>query len=78
MIKKSPPEFQSRILHTIILVTPLFKFKTISKQRFFSKGITAKKFINHIFYAILLDNLGYSMFKLNEMDGIPDLFFMSP
>jgi hypothetical protein len=37
--KKIPPEFQSRILHTIILVTPLFKFKTISKQDSFQKGL---------------------------------------
>lgn len=28
-------------------------------------------------YAMLLDNLGYCKFKLNEKDGLPDLFYQS-
>ncbi|MFB9077827.1 ATP-binding protein [Flavobacterium procerum] len=46
---------------------------------FFEKGLQEKNlFIDRTsLYAILLDNLGYSKFKLNESDQLPDLFFES-
>ncbi|KAF2514552.1 tetratricopeptide repeat-containing sensor histidine kinase [Flavobacterium foetidum] len=46
---------------------------------FFEKGLQEKNlFVDRTsLYAILLDNLGYSKFKLNESDQLPDLFFES-
>ena len=48
--------------------------------RYFQKGLEQKKDLilyKPFVYALLLDNLGYSRFKINESKGLPDLFFES-
>lgn len=44
---------------------------------YFQKGIEQQKIDNQDakIYASLLDNLGYSNFKLNEQENLPDLFY---
>ncbi|WP_082815735.1 tetratricopeptide repeat-containing sensor histidine kinase [Flavobacterium chilense] len=46
---------------------------------FFEKGLAQKNLSEDrtSLYAILLDNLGYSKFKLKESDKLPDLFYRS-
>ncbi|MBE8727430.1 sensor histidine kinase [Flavobacterium sp. KB82] len=46
---------------------------------FFERGLQEKNlFVDRSsLYAILLDNLGYAKFKLNESDQLPDLFYES-
>lgn len=46
---------------------------------FFEKGLKQENLFEQraILYAILLDNLAYAKFKLNETDQLPDLFFRS-
>ncbi|MEO8254084.1 MAG: ATP-binding protein [Flavobacterium sp.] len=46
---------------------------------YFQKGIEEQNIDNQDtkIYASLLDNLGYSKFKLNEKNGLPDLFYKS-
>ncbi|WP_278034612.1 sensor histidine kinase [Flavobacterium nitratireducens] len=46
---------------------------------FFVLGIERQKIYNQDpkVYALLLDNLGYSKFKLNEKDDLPNLFYQS-
>ncbi len=46
---------------------------------YFQKGIEQQLLDNQdaSIYAMLLDNLGYCKFKLNEKNGLPDLFYKS-
>ncbi|TDW46082.1 signal transduction histidine kinase [Flavobacterium sp. 270] len=46
---------------------------------YFQKGLNEKNLFQEktILYAILLDNLGYSKFKLKESDQLPKLFYQS-
>lgn len=47
---------------------------------YFQKGLEQKKDLikyKPFVYALLLDNLGYSRFKLRESNGLPDLFYES-
>lgn len=46
---------------------------------FFEKGLNQENLFKDrvSLYAILLDNLGYSKFKLKEFDNLPDLFYKS-
>ncbi len=47
---------------------------------YFQKGLDQKKdliLFKPPLYAILLDNLGYSRFKLKESEGLPELFYES-
>ncbi|WP_366185407.1 ATP-binding protein [Flavobacterium ovatum] len=46
---------------------------------YFTKGIEQQNIDNQDsnIYALLLDNLGYSKFKLNDQDGLPELFYKS-
>ena len=46
---------------------------------FFEKGLAQENLFEDraSLYAILLDNLGYSKFKLKEQDQLPDLFYKS-
>ncbi|MBA0885391.1 tetratricopeptide repeat-containing sensor histidine kinase [Flavobacterium undicola] len=46
---------------------------------YFSKGIEQQNIDNQdpSIYALLLDNLGYSKFKLQDNDGLPQLFYKS-
>lgn len=48
-------------------------------KNYFEKGLDEKNLFQEktILYAILLDNLGYSKFKLNESDDLPKLFVQS-
>lgn len=48
-------------------------------KSYFERGLQEKNlFIDRSsLYAILLDNLGYAKFKLNESDQLPDLFYES-
>lgn len=48
-------------------------------QNYFLKGIEQQKIDNQDskIYAYLLDNLGYSKFKLQDDSGLPDLFYQS-
>ena len=48
-------------------------------KKYFSEGIEQQKLDNQdaSIYALLLDNLGYSKFKLNEQNELPDLFYAS-
>lgn len=48
-------------------------------KTFFKKGLEEKNLFRDktALYAILLDNLAYSKFKLNESDQLPDLFYES-
>ncbi len=45
--------------------------------KYFEKGLAEKKIFKNkaYLYAILLNNLAYSKFKLNEKDGVENLFF---
>jgi signal transduction histidine kinase len=78
--KKIPPEFQSRATSYNNIGYLYLSSKNYKQARFFfQKGLQQNnlKIQKPYLYAILLDNLGYSMFKLNEMDRIPDLFYES-
>lgn len=46
-------------------------------QFFFNKGLEEKNLFKEktILYAMLLDNLAYSKFKLKESEGLPELFY---
>lgn len=48
-------------------------------KTYFQQGLNQKNLISDkpFVYAMLLDNLAYSKFKLNETDGLPDLFYQS-
>ncbi|WP_157485489.1 tetratricopeptide repeat-containing sensor histidine kinase [Flavobacterium sp. ACAM 123] len=74
------PEFQSRATsYNNIGFLYLNAKKFQLAKNYFKKGLEQsdlsiqKPFV----YALLLDNLAYSKFKLNEKDGLPDMFFQS-
>jgi signal transduction histidine kinase/tetratricopeptide (TPR) repeat protein len=48
-------------------------------KTYFKKGLVQKNLSiqKPYVYALLLDNLGYAKFKLNESKGLPDLFYQS-
>jgi len=79
--KTSPIEFQSKAtsLNNIGYV-----YQNINKHKmampYFQKGLEHKKDLilyKPFMYAMLLDNLGYSRFKLKESKGLPRLFYES-
>lgn len=78
--KVIPAEFQSKAtsLNNIGLVYQNLNMHQQAKN-YFQQGLdqqnisTQKAFV----YAMLLDNLAYSKFKLNEADGLPELFYRS-
>jgi signal transduction histidine kinase len=75
-----PLEFQSRATsynNIGFLYLNLQKF-ALAKE-IFQKGLEQKNLFNQKppLYAMLLDNLAYSRFKLNETAGLPDLFYQS-
>jgi signal transduction histidine kinase len=76
-----PVEFQSRAtsLNNLGLV-----YQNLNKNRqatpYFEEGLKQEKDLilyKPIVYAALLDNLGYSRFKLHESKGLPELFTKS-
>ena len=78
--KSIPSQFQYRAtsLNNIGYVY-LNKHDYKQAKVFFKKGLDEKNlFVDKTtLYAILLDNLAYSKFKLNESDELPDLFYKS-
>ena len=76
--KSIPSEFQYRAtsLNNIGYVY-LNKDNYRQAKKFFEQGLDQKNlFVDKTsLYAILLDNLAYCKFKLNESDELPDLFF---
>lgn len=48
-------------------------------KQYFQKGLEQKDLLIHkpFVYAMLLDNLAYSKFKLRETEGLPELFYQS-
>ncbi|MBB4801050.1 signal transduction histidine kinase [Flavobacterium nitrogenifigens] len=48
-------------------------------EKYFEEGLQEKNLFQDraSLYAILLDNLGYSKFKMNDSDQLPDLFYQS-
>jgi signal transduction histidine kinase len=48
-------------------------------KKYFQKGLEQKNIFRDkpYIYAMLVDNLAYSKFKLNEKEGLPDLFYKS-
>ena len=80
-INPTPLEFQSRAtsLNNLGLV-----YQNLNKDKlaipYFEKGLEQKKDLllyKPFVYAMLLDNLGYSRFKLNENQDLPELFYES-
>lgn len=78
--KTIPVVFQSKAtsLNNIGLV-----YQNIKNNKkaipYFKQGLDQKNLISDkpILYAMLLDNLAYSKFKIKEMEGLPELFYKS-
>lgn len=75
-----PVEFQSRATsfnNLGFLYLNLQKYQLAKSC--FQKGLEQKNVINQkpYVYALLLDNLAYSKFKLNETEGLPEMFYQS-
>ena len=78
---KTPIEFQSKAssLNNIGIV---YQIQNQDQRAipYFEKGLKSKKDLikyNPLVYTILLDNLGYSRFKIRENKGLPELFYES-
>ncbi|MDZ4330871.1 MAG: tetratricopeptide repeat protein, partial [Flavobacterium sp.] len=60
-----------------------FVYQNLNKHKqaksYFEEGLKQKNLLidKPSLYAMLLDNLGYSKFKLKESDGLPELFYQS-
>ncbi|MDG2433833.1 ATP-binding protein [Flavobacterium sp.] len=75
-----PVEFQSRATSFNNIGFLYLNSKNYSAAKsYFQKGLLQKKLISQkpTIYAMLLDNLAYSKFKMRELDGLPDLFYKS-
>jgi signal transduction histidine kinase len=75
-----PLEFQSRATsYNNIGFLYLNSKNYLMAKNFFQKGLEQKNLIiqKPYVYAMLLDNLAYSKFKLNETNGLPKMFFQS-
>lgn len=78
--KKIPEEFQSKATsYNNIGYLYLTSNKYKQAKFFFQQGLEQNNLKIHKphLYAMLLDNLGYSKFKLIEVDSLPDLFYES-
>jgi signal transduction histidine kinase len=75
-----PEEYQTRATsyNNMGLIYLNAKKYELAKS-FFQKGLVQKNLSiqKPYVYALLLDNLGYAKFKLNESKGLPDLFYQS-
>jgi signal transduction histidine kinase len=75
-----PKEFQSKAssLNNIGFLY-LNSQKYLLAKKYFKKGLDQKNLLRYkpSLFAILSDNLAYSKFKLNETDGLPELFYQS-
>ena len=78
--KVMPIDFQSRAtsLNNLGYVYQNLNKHKQAKQ-YFQEGLEQKDLIKYkiLLYSMLLDNLAYSKFKLNESDGVPQLFYES-
>lgn len=75
-----PVEFQSRATSFNNIGFLYLNSKNYSAAKnYFQKGLSQKNLISQkpTIYAMLLDNLAYSKFKMRESDGLPDLFYKS-
>ncbi|MFV5685233.1 ATP-binding protein [Flavobacterium sp. GB2R13] len=75
-----PKVFQSRATsYNNIGFLYLDSHKYLLAKNYFKKGLEQNNLIiqKPSLYAMLLDNLAYSKFKLKETEGLPDLFFQS-
>lgn len=75
-----PEEFQSRATsYNNIGFLYLDAKKYQLAKSYFKRGLEQKNLLiqKPFVYALLLDNLAYSKFKLNEREGLPGLFFQS-
>ncbi|WP_413999591.1 tetratricopeptide repeat protein [Flavobacterium sp. W1B] len=75
-----PVEFQSRATsYNNIGYLYISSKNYLQAKKYFQKGLEQENLMIHKppLYAMLLDNLAYSKFKLNEKDGLPDLFYQS-
>lgn len=77
----TPIEFQSRATSMNNIG---FVYQNLNQYKkaipYFQKGLEKKEDLvkyKPFVYAMLLDNLGYSRFKINESKGLPDLFYES-
>ena len=78
--KTSPIELQSKAtsLNNIGFVSQNLNRHKQAKL-YFQEGLKQRDLINYkpSVYAMLLDNLAYSKFKLKESEGLPELFYQS-
>ena len=75
-----PAEFQFKATSLNNIGYVYLNLKNYSQAKnYFQNGLKQKKLFieNTPLYAMLLDNLAYSKFKLKETDEVPDLFFRS-
>jgi signal transduction histidine kinase len=79
--KTMPIEFQSKATS---LNNMGYVYQNMNKHKlaipYFLKGLKHKKELmlyKPVLYAMLLDNLGYSRFKLKGTEGLPELFYKS-
>ncbi|WP_035669284.1 tetratricopeptide repeat-containing sensor histidine kinase [Flavobacterium sp. 83] len=75
-----PLEFQSRATsYNNIGFLYLNSQKYLFAKEYFQKGLEQKNLIiqKPYVYTMLLDNLAYSKFKLNETEGLPKMFYQS-
>lgn len=75
-----PEEFQSRATSYNNIGFLYLNSKNYSAAKsYFQKGLEQKNLISQkpTTYAMLLDNLAYSKFKLLESDGLPEMFYRS-
>ncbi|SEA82295.1 Tetratricopeptide repeat-containing protein [Flavobacterium gillisiae] len=75
-----PEQFQSRATsYNNIGYLYLNAHNYALAKSYFQKGLLQKNLIiqKTPLYAMILDNLAYAKFKLNETEGLPDLFYQS-
>jgi signal transduction histidine kinase len=75
-----PEQYQSRATsYNNIGFLYLTSRKYALAKIFFQKGLAQKNLISQkpSLYAMILDNLAYTKFQLNETDGLPELFYKS-
>jgi signal transduction histidine kinase len=75
-----PKEFQSRASSfNNIGFLYLNSQNYLLAKSYFEKGLGQKNLLKYkpALFAVLSDNLAYSKFKLNETDGLPELFYQS-
>ena len=78
--KSIPPGLQLKAMSLNNIGYVYLNLKNYSQARmYFQDGLKQKNLFkeNPVSYAMLLDNLAYSKFKLNETDGLPEQFYQS-